>query len=282
MSSLDTSAVGYVTQPYTFEYDWKTVVLYALGIGAKRAELDYLYEAHGPQVYPTFGVVPTYPVLSDLLARTGVDLKSVVHSGQSITLHRPIPPGATLETQGTLTGIFDLKRFAQLTFQTRTSIKGEHLFDTEWTLLVLNGGGFDGPRPPKGLIVRVPGEREPDFSVDVETSPEQAALFRLSGDYNPLHIDPEVARAVGFEQGPILHGLCTFGFIGRTIVQQLCNGRAGSLRSLTAQFRKPIWPGEVLKLRGYTLDLGRIAVEAFAANRPEAVVTNCWAEIAPE
>ncbi|MDX2056150.1 MAG: MaoC/PaaZ C-terminal domain-containing protein [Polyangiaceae bacterium] len=277
--SLDPSRTGYVTRPYTFEYDWKTVVLYALGIGAKQSELNYLYEARGPAVYPTFGVVPTYAVLSDLLEHTGVNLKSVVHSGQAIRLHRSIPPEGSLTTRGKLTGIFDLKRFAQLSFTTETSINGEPLFDNEWTLLVLDAGGFDGPRPPKGATIRVPSDKEPTLSVDAQTTPEQAALYRLSGDYNPLHIDPEIARAVGFEQGPILHGLCTFGFIGRAVVQNLCSGDPAGLSYLSAQFRKPIWPGEVLKIRGYALDSGQIALEAFAADRTEPVVTNCWAEL---
>jgi len=278
--SLDPSKVGYVTPAYTFDYDWKTVVLYALGIGAKQSELSYLYEAHGPEVYPTFGVVPTYAVLTDLLSVAGVNLRSVVHSGQSIQLHRPIPAEGSLRTQGTLTGIYDLKRFAQLSFSTSTTLNGEPLFDTEWTLLALDAGGFDGPRPPKGVLVRAPTEREPDLVLDAPTTPEQAALYRLSGDYNPLHIDPEVAKSVGFDQGPILHGLCTFGFIGRAVVQHYCAGRAAGLRSLSAQFRKPIWPGEILRIRGFSLEAGRVALEAFAADRKEPVVTNCWAELA--
>ena len=104
---LDLSTVGYVTQPHTFAYDWKVLATYALGIGAKRDELAYLYEnaKDGMKVYPTFAVVPAYGPLMEMLIKTGTDLAMVVHGGQTIRLHRPIPPGGTLSTTGKVTGI---------------------------------------------------------------------------------------------------------------------------------------------------------------------------------
>src|SRR5690606_23145694 len=96
--SLDLAAVGYETDPFVFEYDWKTVALYALGVGAKRQELDYLYEARGPRVLPSFAVVPAYPALEPCIQRAGADMKMVVHGAQTIILHAPIPPSGKLET----------------------------------------------------------------------------------------------------------------------------------------------------------------------------------------
>ncbi len=95
------------------------------------------------------------------------------------------------------------------------------------------------------------------------TQPEQALLYRLSGDLNPLHADPTFASLVGFEQGPILHGLCTYGFLARAVIQQACGGDGRRLKGLTAQFRKPVWPGETIRTDGYTLGDGRIVLQAF-------------------
>src|SRR6185503_839889 len=111
---LDLSAVGFKSEPYTFTYDWKTVVLYALGIGCRKSELDYVYEGRGPVVFPTFAVVPAYAALTDLVARTGGDMEMVVHGSQSVRLLAPIPASATLVTVGTIDGIYDMKRLAQV------------------------------------------------------------------------------------------------------------------------------------------------------------------------
>lgn len=278
--SLDLSAVGHRTAPFTFEYDWKTTVLYALGVGATRDELDYLYEARGPLVLPSFAVVPAYPALAPLVERANADMTKVVHGAQTIRMHAAIPAQGRLETTGTIEGIYDLKRLSQVVFSTRTEQGGQLLFETEWTLVVRDTGGFGGPRPPKQSVPKIPADTAPLFEVTERTSPEQALLYRLSGDLNPLHADPEFARAVGFEQGPILHGLCTFGYVTRAVVAKACAGDPRRLRALGVQFKKPVWPGETLRTVGYAVD-DKIALETFAEDRPEAVVGGAWADIAP-
>ncbi len=258
--SLDLSAVGHRTAPFTFEYDWKTTVLYALGVGATRDELDYLYEARGPLVLPSFAVVPAYPALAPLVERANADMTKVVHGAQTIRLHAAIPAQGRLETTGTIEGIYDLKRLSQVVFSTRTEQGGQLL--------------------PKQSVPKIPADTAPLFEVTERTSPEQALLYRLSGDLNPLHADPEFARAVGFEQGPILHGLCTFGYVTRAVVAKACAGDPRRLRALGVQFKKPVWPGETLRTVGYAVD-DKIALETFAEDRPEAVVGGAWADIAP-
>src|SRR5262245_25580757 len=197
--AVDPNCVGAESPSFTLRYDWKTLVVYALGVGATRDELDFVYEARGPKVLPTFGVVPGYPVLIELLARSGGTLDKVVHGAQSVTAHGMLPSAGELVTRGVITGVYDLKRMTQLVFKAETRLEGRLVFETEWMLLALGEGGFDGPRPPKSPIPKIPSGAQPAFVVEQHISTEQALLYRLSGDANPLHVDPEVAKAFGFE-----------------------------------------------------------------------------------
>ena len=275
---IDLATVGTTTAPVSFAYDWKTTVLYALGIGAKREELDYLYEGRGPKVYPTFAVVPAMPVIGECLARTKGNVAMVVHGAQSVVVHRDVPPEGKVLTTGTIKAIYDLKRFAQVIFTTETKTDaGEPLFDTEWSIIFRGEGGFGGPPPPKREDAGVPKDRPADFRIEEKTTPEQALLYRLSGDLNPLHADPEFAKAVGFPQGPILHGLATYGFATRALVKGLFDGDATKLGRIDAQFRKPVWPGDTLVTEGWKLDDGKIAFTVSVLERPEQVITGAWA-----
>jgi len=277
--SLDLSAVGYKTDPSRFEYDWKAAALYALGIGAGPEELDLLYEARGPRVFPTFPIAGAYPVMMLLIERAGAEFRNVVHTGQTIRIQRTPKPNGVLTTHGTLSGIYDLKRMARLVFDTVTEQDGEPVCTMEWDLLVRDTGGFGGPRPPKAELVAPPKEQAPAFELRQSTSPAQALVYRLSGDLNPLHADPELARSVGFPQGPILHGLCTLGFVARAVVQAACGRDERRLRAISMQFKKPVWPGESICTAGYSLAPDKFALTATAADRPDQIIGNAWAEI---
>ncbi len=277
--SLDLGAVGAQTKTFELAYDWQDLALYALGIGAKRTELEYLYEGSGPKAYPSFAVVPAYPVLDALIELSQGPYEAVIHGAQTVEVLRPIPPRGLLQTRGTIDGIYDLKLLAQMDMSTETTLDGEVVFRTQWQILFRGLGGFGGPRRPKQDVHRLP-KRDPDWIFEDKTSDEQALLYRLSGDHNPLHADPEFARKVGFEQGPILHGLCTYGYVCRAIAIAGCNGDASKVRKLTAQFKKPVWPGEVLRTEGY-LEEGRILMQTFAGDRSDAVIAGCWAELNP-
>lgn len=279
--AFDLSLVGKQTDPQTLAYDWRTLATYALGIGAKKDELAYLYEGTpgGMRVVPTFAVVPAFAPSTQLLMATGASLAMVVHGGQSIRIHRALPAEGTIETTATLRGIYDMKRFASVVVDTRSTVGGELVFETTWSIIVREAGNFGGPRPPGDDSPSVPKDRAPDFRVEEATTPEQALLYRLSGDVNPLHADPELARSVGFAQGPILHGLCTFGFAGRAIVKHACGGDPAKLRSFAAQFRKPVWPGDTIVTQGWDLGGGKWALSASVKERPDPVLTSAWAEI---
>ena len=270
--------VGYTTETFEHKIDWKQAATYALGIGATRDELDYLYEARGPKVFPTFGVIPAYAPSIEIASRLGCSFEKLVHGSQSLIVHQPIPADGVLKTTATFEGLYDLKRMAQLVVSTRTEMDGVHLFDTSWMLILFDRGNFGGPRPPKGEKVEPQKDQAPDFECRQHLSPEQAILYRLSGDTNPLHIDAEFAKKLGFEQGPILHGLCTFGFTGRAVINQFLGGDGHRLRELHAQFKKPVWPGESLKTLGYRVGDDRLALDVLVEERNELVLGNAWAK----
>lgn len=262
-------------------------MLYGLGIGAGPSELDYVYEARGPAVYPTFGVVPSYPVLAEVVELSGGAWDRLVHGGQSVWVRGALPASGRLETQGEIVALNDLKRMAQLVYRTRTWNGAELVFETEGSLLFLGMGGFGGARPSRVATPKYSAKRGPDFEHRQAIAEQQALLYRLSGDLNPLHVDPAVAAAMGFPQGPILHGLSTFGYCARALGLGALGGATGRIRSFHAQFRKPVWPGETLvcALQRATLPgssapgLEGFALQAYAGGRPEAVVSG-WAEVA--
>lgn len=243
--AFDPTCVGFVTEPLSFSYDGDTLALYALGIGATRDELDFVYEGRGPRAFPTFAVIPAQPAVFACLGRTGGDFESVVHGAQSVRVLRAFPPQGTVETRATLAGLYDLKRLVQCVVRTESRVAGELVAETEWSILYRTGGGFGGVLPPKRTEPKPADGVLPDAEVVQETRPEQALLYRLSGDKNPLHADPALAAKVGFTDGPILHGLCTYGFAMRAIVRAFADGEPSRILRYDAQFKKPVWPGDV-------------------------------------
>ncbi|MCA9606280.1 MAG: MaoC family dehydratase N-terminal domain-containing protein [Myxococcales bacterium] len=279
---LNRDAKGVETDPIEHTYRWQDVALYALGVGAAADDLDFLYEKRGPRVYPTWAVVPAYEACKALFDVVDGDLGGVVHGSQKITLHRPFAPSGTLTTIGRVEGVYDLKRMAQSTIVTETrDADGQLLCETEWVIMYLKDGGFGGEPPPRSPKYRPP-ERDPDWSVAAKTTPEQAHLYRLGGhDYNPLHVDPEAAMlAEKVTMGrPILHGLCTYGYIARAILVEECGSDPARLKTFYGRFSKPIWPGETIVTEGWRMD-DRLIVRAATAERPdEHIFTNAYAEL---
>ena len=282
--SLDLSLVGKPSPPTTLTYTWKDTVLYALGVGAKVDELDYLYEGRGPKVLPSFAVVPSFQPMFDLLAQTGGNLAMVVHGSQRTKIHKPFAPAGTLTTTATLRGVYDLRKFAITHVDTETKDASSELVATSrWTIIFRGEGGFGGETPPRedsGIAVpKDTAANPPDFRIEEATTKEQALLYRLSGDLNPLHADPEFAKNVGFPQGPILHGLCSYGHMVRHVTKGACGGDATKITGFDASFKKPVWPGDTLVTEGWNVAPGKIALTVSVKERNEVVIGSAWATI---
>jgi len=277
--AIDKDSLGYETPPIAFGYTWRDTVTYALGVGATAdAELDFLYEGRGPKVLPTFCTVPTFAAFDALVDRIGCDRSGMVHHSQEMSLSKPLQPSAELKVMGRVEGLYDLKRMAMAVFGIDAyDEEGDPIIRGEVTLLLLKDGGFGGPRPARTTRTPAP-DRDPDFEVREKVAPTQALLYRLSGDYNPLHADPAFAAKVGFDK-PILHGLCTFGYAGRAVLSHACEGDPSRLSSLRGQFAKPAFPGDTLVLRGWNEE-GRTAVTVTTEERPgELCLSNAHAVI---
>lgn len=280
--AFDFDLVGKPTEAHKFEYTWKDTVLYALGIGAKVDELDYLYEGKGPKVYPSFAVVPKFQPMLEVLSKSGGNLATVVHGGEKVKVHRPFESGGTVLTTATIRGIYDMRKFASVLVDTETkSTKGELICTTTSSILFRGEGGFAGQPPPKeDSGISVPEGKAADFTIEETTSKEQALLYRLSGDFNPLHADPEFAKMVGFERGPIFHGLGSYGYMVRHVAKGACGGDASQITGFDAQFRKPVWPGDTIITQGWTVAPGKIALVVKVKERGETVISNAWATTA--
>jgi acyl dehydratase len=282
--ALDLSLVGKKSEPADFTYTWKDVVLYALGIGARHDELDYLYEGRGPKVYPSFAVVPMFKPMLDLLGKSGGDLSMVVHGGEKVTIKKPFATAGTLRTTATIRGVYDMRKFANVLLDFETKDAGGDVVCTSTAAIIFRGaGGFGGePTPKEPSGIDIPKDRPADFTVEESTTREQALLYRLSGDFNPLHADPAFAKLVGFERGPILHGLATYGHMVRHVAKGALGGDASKITGFEAQFRNPVWPGDTLVTEGWKVGPGQIALSVKVKETGEAVIKNAWATTASD
>ncbi|MCP4228300.1 MAG: enoyl-CoA hydratase, partial [Actinomycetia bacterium] len=186
-----------------------------------------------------------------------INLAMLLHGEQGITLHREIPVEGTLASTSTITGIWDKTKGAVVDVETSSVLvdDGEPLFTTRTSLFLRGEGGWGGDRGPS-VSVDIP-DSAPDLEITYRTRIDQALLYRLNGDRNPLHSDPLFAADGGFPK-PILHGLCTYGFTGRALLNGLCDGDPGRFGSMDARFTSPVMPGETLTVRIWRTDDGAL------------------------
>ena len=244
--------------PFEQRYTERDTMLYALGVGLgqdplDREQLPYVYE-DGLQALPTLAVVLGYPGFWAKDPATGIDWVKLLHGEQSLELHAPLPVAGTVRGLTRVTAIVDkgagkgALMYSERDIQDAAS--GQRLAVSRSVSFLRGDGGFsasgqpsDAAPPPRAATPDTP----PDHVCELQTRPEAALIYRLSGDYNPVHADPAVARAAGFER-PILHGLCSFGVSGHALLKTLCGWDAARLKEIGCRFSSPVYPGETLRV----------------------------------
>jgi acyl dehydratase len=271
-------AIGAELPESTFAWDESDVLLYHLAIGA--SDLSYALEGPALQVLPSFGIVaPTFhetnpPPLD--LPGCDINLAQVVHGSQSVEVSGPLPTSgqATLRTR--ISDVWDKGKAAVIWQEgVATGADGEQLWTTRSSIFVRGEGGWGGERGSSAKVE--PPDRAPDADTTYDVAPTQALLYRLCGDRNPLHADPDFAKAAGFP-APILHGLCSYGIVLRTLTDALLGGDATRVGGFTARFAGVVFPGETIRVRAWRDD-DRIVASATIAGGAErdgaSVLADC-------
>jgi acyl dehydratase len=234
-----------------------------------------------PKVLPTFGVLPAFAPVFEAMRRTRADLVQLLHTAQRTELVAPFPASGRMHTSAMIRGLWDMRIGALALVDSETAVDGALACRTTWQLLLRGEGGFGGDRPPAGLRTKPPKDKDPDFAVRVQTSRDQALLYRLTGDVNPIHSHPEVAKQAGFDR-PILHGLCTYGIAGRVALKALAGSEPARFRAFEARFAKVVMPGDTLIVRGYRLEEpGSAAITVTVEQDGELAIANALFEWKP-
>lgn len=255
---LNPDAVGMTSDPLEISWTARDCVVYALGIGAGVDELEFCTSdtANRPQrVLPTFAVVAGMggdrsggmSSQAGLFSKLGsFNFAMLVHGEQGVELFGPIPSSGSALVTSQVTGMYDKVSGAVVTMEANAVDPASHQprWRTTSSMFIRGEGGWGGDRGPSASRNVVP-DRAPDHKVSYRTLPQQALWYRLSGDVNPLHSDPEFARLGGFDR-PILHGLCTYGFTGRALLHSLCGSDPSRFKLMEGRFSKPVMPGDEL------------------------------------
>ncbi len=269
--ALNPDAVGNTSEPAERSWEHTDALLYALGVGAGALdptgfELEFTTENSvgiTQRVLPTFTTIIGQGGGRSVLSIGEYDPAMLVHGEQAIRLHGEIPPAGSVSTVSKVAGIYDKGSagLVVLESESRHVGSGELAFSGRTSLFIRGAGGFGGPRNPQGdeegaLAAEPVPTREPDEVVSYPTRPDQALLYRLNGDRNPLHSDPAFAKRAGFDR-PILHGLCTYGFTGRALLHMVCGSDPARFGAMRARFSKPTMPGDTLTVSVW--DIGDVA-----------------------
>jgi acyl dehydratase len=272
-------AIGAELPERSFAWTESDVLLYHLGVGAGSRQGDqtdpkalrYTLDGAALQVLPSFGIVA--PTLHETdapsldLPGCDIDLAHVLHGSQEIVVHRPLPTAARATVRTRISDVWDKGKAAVIVQEGEAVDEaGEPLFTTRSSIFVRGEGGWGGERGPS-TKVELP-VRAPDTDTSYTTTPQQALLYRLCGDRNPLHADPEFAAAAGFP-APILHGLCSYGIVLRTVVDALLDSDSTAVRGFTARFAGVVFPGETIRVRAWDEGSQVLVSAAVTSGEPE-------------
>jgi len=243
--ALNREAIGRKIGPLTNQYDWKDIITYALGIGAGFNELNYVYEK-SLQVIPTFGFATIFDFFHRVTIAANMNLSGILHSEQEMIFHEAIPLAGVLTTEGMVTDYYDKKEKGAIVVARSETChsNGRKLFSGIFKIYGRYDGGCGGTVEPKNTFVFP--DMKPDFIVAETPSNNQPLLYRLSGDYFELHVDPGFARKAGF-LGPVMHGLCTKGYACRALIASLIPGKPQAVRRIACRFSRPLYPGDTIK-----------------------------------
>ncbi|HEV8575142.1 MAG TPA: MaoC/PaaZ C-terminal domain-containing protein [Dehalococcoidia bacterium] len=271
--ALGPEAIGLELAATELEYTERDVMLYALGIGA--TELDFVYE-RSLKAIPTFAVIPAFPAMMGLSAAVEINLVMVLHGEQGFRIHKTIPTKGKLTTKGKVSGVYDKGKGALASIESETRDEsGDLIFTNTSGVFVRGAGGFGGERGPEAG--NNPPDRSPDKIVEMQTLPIQAMIYRLSGDRNPLHIDPDFAKMAGYDR-PILHGLCTFGHVGRAVLSEYAGNDPSRLTALSVRFSGVVYPGDTIITEMWDEGSGKIILQA-KTQEGRVVISNAAAEV---
>ncbi|SDB29734.1 MaoC family dehydratase [Belnapia rosea] len=258
---------------------WQDVALYNFSIGLGQdpmdeQQLDFVYESR-LKVMPSMPVVLASPGFWARNADTGLVWQQILHGEQGLILHKPLPTEGELIGRSRITGIVDRgEGKGALMYSEREILDGktgERLATTTSTSFLRGNGGFGGPSGPVKQPHPEP-QRAPDITLDMTTRPEQALVYRLNADLNPLHIDPEVAKQAGFPR-PILHGLCTFGTVCHALLRAMCGYDTTKFGAMDLRFSSPVFPGETIRTEIWQEE-GGAAFRARVVERDKQVISN--------
>lgn len=267
---IDPNAIGAKADSYSRSWTDRDTMLYALGVGAGTADLAFTTDnSHGipQQVLPTYAVIACmgFPAI----AKVGeFNFGMLLHGSQQIRLHKPLPPAGTLAVESEVVDVQDkgVGKNAIVILRALGSdpTTSEPVVETRETYVIRGAGGFGGVQGARVKVPEIP-DRAPDSRTAMPTKEDQALIYRLSGDRNPLHSDPWFAQTLAGFPKPILHGLCTYGFAGRALVADLGRGDAAVIAGMSARFTSPVFPGEVLTTSIWRTEPGEAVFQTEAA-----------------
>uniref|UniRef100_V9KEA7 Peroxisomal multifunctional enzyme type 2 n=1 Tax=Callorhinchus milii TaxID=7868 RepID=V9KEA7_CALMI len=275
-----------ITAPGMYSYTNLQPILYALGVGMTTKDpkhLMFLFEGHEKfSCLPTFGVIPAQFVIFGggfaSVPGLNLDFTRVLHGEQYLELYKPLPTSGQLKSEATIADVLDKGSGAVIIVDVYTYNGGDLICYNQFTLFVVGAGGFGGKRTSdKAKVTMNPPSRAPDAVMNDITSADQAALYRLSGDWNPLHIDPNFAALGGFKQ-PILHGLCSFGFAVRHVLKQYANDDVTKFQAMKARFAKPVIPGQMLQTEMWK-EGNRIHIQMKVKETSDVVLAGAYVDL---